>query len=291
MLFFENLEGRDFMSATVVFDGETLNVKGSPRNDAIVVTVYDGHNGGETRTDVHIDGRLIFNHAGYLQQIVVDGGLGKDTITVNYSGSGYKPAITVFGGAGNDTIVANMFGLQNRQDLLVIDGGDGNDKISVTAAGTQHHTRWNTIAVFGGAGKDTITISSDIAVNAFGGDGNDTFVVKGTPIRIQHLLDGGAGNDQYQTVGSDIIVIADNSGNDRFTLEGGDNHLYISGGTKTIRASRAYLNVMVHTKLTLKVADVGSSITFMESLQTKGWKISGPVYLNPISVVGVGEKG
>ncbi|HYC62407.1 MAG TPA: hypothetical protein VEK79_22840 [Thermoanaerobaculia bacterium] len=119
---------------------------------------------------------LTFNGDGPLLQMIVDGGLGDDTIT------GGPAADTLDGGAGNDRI----------------DGGDGDDVINGGAGNDTINGGRNDDHLFGNAGTDIINGNGE-ADEIDGGIGDD-------------IIDGGQGADVIRgDLGADRI-----SGRDGF---------------------------------------------------------------------------
>lgn len=87
----------------------------------------------------------------------------------------------VYAMGGNDTITTGEY-------TQIVDGGDGNDMIDARVAN-------GLTAVFGGAGKDTITVNDITLATVSGGAGSDTIVAGG-------LIHGDAGNDTITVLNS-----------------------------------------------------------------------------------------
>lgn len=149
--------------------------------------------------------------------VLVDGGIGNDTISL-------RSSATVYAGDGNDTVTASSAGAPS------IDLGNGNDYLAVSSGVTA-------FTVTGGAGNDTINVSSlssapglisggtgDDSVRA--GLGNDT-IYTGTGT---DLVSGNDGDDKIYVQGSGTIFGGE--GNDTINLSGtsSSNTLMISGG-------------------------------------------------------------
>jgi Ca2+-binding RTX toxin-like protein len=119
----------------------------------------------------------------------ITGGSGADSIT---GGTGNDSLV---GGAGNDTI-ASGGGDDN------IAGNDGNDSISLGAA----TAATKVVTVDGGAGNDTITMTSATGYFSLaGGAGDDSFVVSGATsvyFDANDTLAGGDGNDSLTFAGT-----------------------------------------------------------------------------------------
>lgn len=102
---------------------------------------------------------------GTAAEIVVNGGIGADSITVTGVDLQFRGSVSINGGDGNDTLIGSSYG-------ETFNGGGGNDAIK---AGAGHDT------LIGGAGNDTLDggASDDVLT---GDDGDDKLL-------------GGAGND------------------------------------------------------------------------------------------------
>lgn len=179
----------------------------------------------------------------------IDGGDGDDSITVDNSSTASgddgsdvsadaNMNLDISGGAGNDTVtVTNSAdtspgGTASGTVGGMIDGGDGDDSLSLAAAGTQAEN----LQLLGGAGNDTIHnaadgtnvvidggADNDLITNSgalpgttlVGGDGDDTVMNSGvvdgvdlgagddlmvvqTGSGVNGVMDGGAGTDTLQ---------------------------------------------------------------------------------------------
>lgn len=149
-------------------DGESVSVSASGSN--LTVTIN-----GVSQTILYSPN---------VDVILIDGGLGNDSITI---GSSVQADVIIYGGAGNDTIQYSGTG------SATIYGDEGDDVI--TGGGQAD-------LIYGGPGADTIYgLAGDDIID--GGAGNDT------------LLDGGAGNDTFIfTEGFGIDNLSDSSGTD-----------------------------------------------------------------------------
>ena len=150
----------------------------------------------------------------------IDGGSGKDNITVTETG---RVGISISGQGGNDTItVAGESGrissgegddnitISGTANYFVL-GEEGNDNITITETG-------NAYGVDGNAGNDTITVEGSVGNSVAAGEGEDTVIVNGT-------VDGGvygyAGNDNITiTETGNAGEVGGNAGNDTITVEG-----------------------------------------------------------------------
>ncbi|MEO8344905.1 MAG: calcium-binding protein [Betaproteobacteria bacterium] len=152
------------------------------------------------------DTMLTYGYCGtYLQQTLMQGGNGNDTLSAPFGGAslygeggddllaGGAGITYMSGGIGNDTILGGAsedYGWGDDGDDA-LDGGAGNDQLS------------------GGAGNDRISADSGNDL-LFGDDGDDTLAGGAG----SNFLVGGAGNDTYVIdVGSDGDTILDTAGN------------------------------------------------------------------------------
>jgi Ca2+-binding RTX toxin-like protein len=125
------------------------------------------------------------------------------------------------------------------QSRLAVDGGAGSDSISVSS---NVPLRTN---LSGGSGSDKLTSGKKIA-NLYGGGGNDILISRSTK---GGTLDGGKGSDRYYnraaasgTTTSEIRVLARRDG-DRLMLASGAVPIVRSGlfGASTIDRDSYYL--------------------------------------------------
>jgi hypothetical protein len=139
--------------------------------------------------------------------ITIRAGAGKDTVFYN----GKHTNVSLYGEDGNDRLQYHADGsyARNFSYKVVLDGGAGNDTlIGRTSLNAD-------VDLIGGAGNDTIFVNGDwtadlmggigrrnldfkyssIAVEAFGGEGNDTFK---HIVSVDAVLNGGNGDDTYK---------------------------------------------------------------------------------------------
>ena len=145
-------------------------------------------------------GTLIIN--GRLQNVIVDGLAGDDTITIgNLNGVGFLQ-LSVRGGDGNDILTAA--GSSIGAVRLSLSGDNGNDTLTGSLGND---------TLLGGAGND----------GANGGAGNDT-------------ISGGIGNDQLGG-GSGNDSIDGGDGNDFATGDAGDDSIRGGNGKDTLKGA------------------------------------------------------
>ena len=148
---------------------------------------------------------------------------GNDYITVS-SGDSHK----VYGDADNDRIIVNK-----KARYAEIYGGAGKDTITINSNFDSE--------VYGGVGNDSITIAGGDSHTVKGEAGNDKIILKGGNY---HRVEGGAGDDTITvSKGSYHWIYGSDQndkgkGNNKITIDGG-NHDYIYGGTKT---DKIYIN-------------------------------------------------
>jgi uncharacterized secreted protein with C-terminal beta-propeller domain len=147
----ETLEPRQLLSAAVATIPHfprtwTINGDRDPAhlNDTILVAYND-----QTRNfDLTINGTLVESRpAARLRRIVINGGKGDDTITVESHGQTLP--VTLNGGDGNDTLTGG-----DGNDLL--SGGDGDDTLDGAAGNDAVAGGKGNDSVCGGAGKDRL---------------------------------------------------------------------------------------------------------------------------------------
>lgn len=180
----------DFRQATVTIGGGTLTnienfgwLEGSDFDDVITLS--------PNFTGSFISGPII-------------GGGGNDQLTAGY----YTESL--YGGVGNDFLDGRSSQYLNR-----IEGGDGDDTI--------YGALNSFAALFGGAGSDTIYISSG---SANGGAGNDTIIVNATGFSTSPI--SGDEGDDILTAGRGAVSFAGGDGADQLTGSISDD-LLISG--------------------------------------------------------------
>ena len=143
----------------------------------------------------------------------------------------------------DDAHTALFVGGSNGDDVIVIQRGSTASKIRVVINGVikgeYDATNLGRIIVYGNAGNDNITISTDVGpVTAllYGGDGND--VLNGGS--GYNLLDGGAGNDTL-TGGANNDMLFGGGGSDLVNGGSGDDALvagsFINSGDLTTAAA------------------------------------------------------
>jgi Ca2+-binding RTX toxin-like protein len=192
---------------------------------------------------------------GNIQNVVVDGLGGDDTITVGDVADIGQVKIDVRGGEGDDILTAADANIG--QTRLSLSGDNGNDTLIGSAGSDTLNGGAGNDAANGGAGNDTISggagndqlgggLGDDLVD---GGDGNDFINGGAGDDRLNgdfgndsikgadgnDTLDGGAGNDNLNGMaGNDSVLggvgrdaLAGGAGND--TLDGGRNDDTISG--------------------------------------------------------------
>ena len=206
---------------TVAAGGSTLIVSGSLQN-----VIVDGLAGDDTISIGDV------SSVGFLQ-LIVRGGNGNDTLTAAGANIG-AVRLSLNGDLGNDTLIGS-----NGNDTL--NGGAGNDAASGGAGNDTIFGGLGNDQLGGGAGNDFIDggdgndfVNGDAGNDSIlGGNGGDT--LKGAD--GADTLNGGAGNDNLNGMAGDDSVLggvgkdalAGGAGND--TLDGGRNDDTISGNS------------------------------------------------------------
>jgi hypothetical protein len=150
----ELLEPRQLLSAT-------WTVNGTPGDDVILVSFDEP----TSQISVSLNGTTSMRPAAKVKKLVINGGKGDDTITVDLGSQ--VLACIINGGAGTDTITCPNSG-------AVVHGNAGDDVITGGAGNDTLYGDAGSDTINGGAGNDKI----------FGGAGDDVLI-------------GGAGADRY----------------------------------------------------------------------------------------------
>gem|GEM_PF-486432 len=227
---------------------DTAQVNGTASADTIVV----GATGSELTITAGVSTLIV---TGRLQNVIIDGLGGDDTITVgNVNTVGFLQ-LAVRGGDGNDLLTAAgaEIGLvrlslngDNGNDTLLgsngndtLDGGAGNDVANGDAGNDTIRGGADSDQIGGGLGNDSID-SGDGDDTANGDAGNDSILGGNGNDNLEgadgdDTLDGGAGNDNLDGMAGDDLLLGDfgkdtltgGAGND--TLDGGRNDDSIGG--------------------------------------------------------------
>jgi Ca2+-binding RTX toxin-like protein len=241
----------DLLPDTLIGGAGNDTLSGADSDDLLVGNAGDDLMGGGGGNDTLLGG------AG---RDTLDGGNGNDIV------DGQGGADSLAGGAGDDTIIWD--GLNDGNDTITADpGGDtlsvggksnddsftvsqsgdselvvsqGTSSISVASSGLEAGIE--TVIVNGGAGNDTVTITSVDQVGALvltvnGGSGGDTITATGASLgNVRLVINGDLGNDTLTgsadadtiTGGDGTDVISGETGND--TLSGNAGNDSIAGG-------------------------------------------------------------
>ena len=164
---------------------DSLSINGLVVDDNMVVT--DGANSASisiTNMDVH--GSLTMTTANFADSIGIQNTNVRNTLTVNSQG-------------GYDSLSISAIA-----DHLNINAGSGNDDVHVSSANVK------VLNAVMGSGADQLDLLSDTTdqVFAFGGDGDDLFLVRNTRA-IDAIFNGDAGDDTYR----DSLVLPNNISN------------------------------------------------------------------------------
>ncbi len=262
-MFFESLETRQLMSASLDPVTKVLTIQGSSRDDVISVAKVGD------KLKVTENGRSKLFTASKVNRIRAFGNAGRDEITIDASvttgaelhagpgstGFGF-PGEVLRGGSGNDTLYADgsgtsvdLFGGGGNDTLYatksesLADGGSGNDKIYLRATFVQ---------AFGGSGNDRFNVEKFAGSNILGGSGQDIVDFSSQTIKLRlgnrsalaahdfpiYSGEDVAGLDWYNGVllADDLEVLMGGRNNDRMYGGAGDNQLWGNGGTDYLDA-------------------------------------------------------
>ncbi len=206
----ETLEPRQLLSMSVPTTPHlpsvwTINGDANPNNLSDVINVT--YNPQTQDFNLTINGTLVQSRpASKVRRIIINGGKGDDTITVDTGGKSI-PA-TLNGGDGDDTLT----------------GGDGNDRLNGGNGNDTLNGGGGNDALYGGNGDDVLN----------GGAGNDTLYGQAG----SDTLDGDDGNDHvFGGAGNDSVIGGD--GKDTVNGGAGANTLYGVEGKDTLRKNRS----------------------------------------------------
>ncbi|MFM9964056.1 MAG: beta strand repeat-containing protein [Planctomycetaceae bacterium] len=159
-------------------------------------------------------------------QIIVSGGSGNDTITVQSLLDVQGAALSILGGNGNDTLTAAGALLGNVR--LLLSGEAGNDTLVGSEDGDTLSGDAGNDVLNGGGGDDTLG-GGDGKDNLYGQSGNDS--LSGNV--GDDTLRGNDGNDTLDG-GDDFDLLFGNAGNDSLRGGAGDDTLDGSIGNDTL---------------------------------------------------------
>jgi Ca2+-binding RTX toxin-like protein len=216
---FETLETRRFLSATALWRGSNLVVRGTPKADEIHINVTMIPSGGSavvTVNDEQLFAAFVLNFDDrFPGRYVVHARGGADRITISQEYGASTPVL-IRGGGGDDVMrLEAMGGFEAK-----VWGNAGDDRIEFAPAlgGFSMPT-----TIHGGSGDDVITFpavvkESDVetaSANLFG-DGGDDVLIGGD---ASDRLVGGRGNDTLRgRDGNDMLI----GGRGTDELDGGD---------------------------------------------------------------------
>lgn len=207
-----------------------------------VVTLQDdGSTNGMTRLAASVSNPAVtFSNPG--ASLIVDAGLGNDSITLDPIDSGFAALVSVMGGDGDDFVSAT-----NANFAATLEGANGNDTLIGGSLADLFRGGSNNDSIVGGDGNDSIIagIGNDTLQ---GGNGND--VLNGG--NGDDVLFGGLGNDTL-TAGGGLDTVAE-TGDVNFTLTpttltgmGTDTLLSIENALLTGGASGNVIDVSAFT--------------------------------------------
>jgi len=244
-------------------------IDGNAGDDSITIGNADGtsmpqvkaHLAGGPGNDTLVSGNGDDELWGGLADDVLDGGLGSDT---------------VWGGGGSDTadyshrstgVVVNLAG--DLQDYIInhLFGGGG-------APGENDRIRYDVLTARGGSGQDSMSGGQDAVLQ--GGPGADLMSMPSSEWGITNItLDGGPGNDSFDTEDYAGGTMLGGEGNDFFGIDWDADPVVVDGGpgTDTVSAVRHWGDPFVFDAAGKSVekiygSDVGDVITGTDAAET-----------------------
>jgi VCBS repeat-containing protein len=201
------------------------------------------------------------------RQIDIDGGSGRDTVTIEGPAgrvfdAGLANVEIVHGGDGADqvwTSTAVAVELYGGAGSDALSGGVGNDTL-VGEAGSD--------TLKGGAGNDTLVIDADdLNVNIDGGAGNDTLVIEDArgvtvDLGLAHAERGvgGVGADVLTTSGTGAVVLEGKDGNDWLQGGAGEDKLIGGAGSDAMLGGAGADTLVIDAQDLLATLDGGAGI-------------------------------
>jgi hypothetical protein len=192
----EPLEPRRLLSAAVVH--HVLQIDGTPRSDAIVVTR------GQRAVTVDVNGQVAEFSLRSFSTIRIRAGKGNDRVAIGTRDNPIAIPASVSAGDGNDLVIGGA-----ANDTIA--GNDGDDEISASGGNDVVHGGGGHDTIFGGDGDDQL-FGDNHADSIFGNAGND-------------MVHGGRGDDELH----------DGLGRDAVYGEGGADHFAVAEGRKEFR--------------------------------------------------------
>jgi uncharacterized delta-60 repeat protein len=278
--------GSDF--ALVRYRSE-LVVVGTPGNDTIDIAP-----GTQTGTvKVTLNG-LTRDNVTVLEQVLVFGGDGNDTITVRATG---PVALTVDGQGGADAYTVHLGSLAGpvtvsdggatATDSLTVHGTPGADAITITdtqvtrgspVAETVNYAGVEGLTVNGAGGNDVL---DDLRSNTtlLGGAGDDTVIVRAT-LAGTLLVDGQDGSDNFlihlgSLLGAVSLTDSGTTGTDRVTIQAtAGNDVLLATATQVTRGAETITYGATLENLTLR-AGAGTDTLTVNSTGPSGLTVDG----------------
>ena len=321
-LFMEELEMRSVPAVTSAFAAGVLTIQSDGNADNIVVDELGGNvqiNGADPDTGAAA--------AADVEALIIDAGAGADGVDLSAVDSGefslLDGGVEVTGGTGDDVIVGSDLG-----DLFVWNNGDGSDQIDgeggvdalevngddggdddliIDANGNRVLLQRSNLGVFaldigtveflevnGQGGADTISISDldgtgNVGVDAFGGDGDDTFVVTDAKGFRIGSVDGGQGTNtiDYSALTRSVDVQLGDLAGLESALDG-DQEVPPTGSAAEGDATASYDTTSDTIDIDIVVdgiADIADITGFHIHVGSEG--VNGPIILDILAAGGV----
>jgi hypothetical protein len=196
--------------STAVNVSPTANSLSNIEGD-VIVTGEDGddglylYDGNDANTDTYVIDPRSVTRAGAatiwhsssdkVQLVGTSGGARYEV-----AGNGYGASTTLIGGQGDDTfdIDPTYMDLYDIQGSLTIVGAAGHDTLNLNDQNDPGDGTYSvTSSTISRVGAGTVTYSSVESVNLYGGPGNGTYNIEGTPTGTFLSVQGGSGNETF----------------------------------------------------------------------------------------------
>jgi Ca2+-binding RTX toxin-like protein len=216
-------------------------IDGNAGDDSVTIGNADGtsmpqvkaHLAGGPGNDTLIAGNGDDELWGGLGDDILDGGLGSDT---------------VWGGGGSDTadysrrstgVFVRLAGAFGDYAINPLFGSAGATASVGGVQGENDQIRYDVLTARGGSGQDLMSGKQDTVLQ--GGPGDDELYMPASLYHVSNItLDGGPGNDSFDTDDSAGGTMLGGEGNDHFKLDWDADPIVVNGGpgSDTVEAAR-----------------------------------------------------
>jgi hypothetical protein len=251
----EGFEDRRVPACTVTATAGVLTIVGDAAADHI-----DIQDSGDGTVQGSATGWGDFSFTG-IESVVIDTGGGNDHLAYNFAGDlqpGIAHSLEVNLRDGNDQFAATFRGENGPSNMLPdsllgmkVVGEQGNDRISIDAAGVTMDHATMKIGFYGGEGNDQIDMGYNghldqggVSFFAYGNEGNDTIrlamvaddtSVAAHPAGFRGVVEGGDGND---------AIFFHQAAPAAVSTPGFNNSIDAGDGTDTVHTDLDPLNVL-----------------------------------------------